>query len=159
MSVQIVHVREWLPRKGAALDSDATFGEIAADLGEYGSPSLWQDQWSFDSNKAIAERHGIELHEEAMTQPRKVQLFEALRRRVVDGTIELPDVPQVRADLCGVRKWVGKGGNFSIELERVGSRHADHAMSIALVVDKIATDGGEPGWMRAMSAWRARGYR
>lgn len=38
--------------------------------------------------------------------------------------------------MLGVRKWIGKGGAFTIELERIGGRHADTAPAIALAVDK-----------------------
>jgi len=98
-----------------------------------------QDQWSFDANRSIAARHGITLLQEPATQTTKTQLFEALRRRVLDRTIELPEDRQLKADLLGVRKWIGKGGAPSIELERVGTRHCDYASAVVLAVDQAAS--------------------
>jgi hypothetical protein len=145
-AVQIVSVREWRARKGLALDSDAVLYEIAGELATYGITELWQDQWSYDALAAVAARHGIELRQEASTQTSKVQSFEALRRRVADRLIELPDEPMVRADLLGVRKWISKGGAFSIELERVGGRHSDAAPAIALVAAKAVDTSLAPAW-------------
>ncbi len=156
-SVQIVRVQGWRAPKGGALDSDATMGEIAVILKSYGIDELVQDQWSFDALKSHADRHGIELVQEAMTQPGKVQMFDSLKRRFTDGTIEIPDVPILRSDLLGVRKLVSKQGGFSIELERQGGRHSDHAQSIALCASRASN--GEASWVRAMSAVDARGGR
>jgi hypothetical protein len=63
-------------------------------------------------------------------------VFENLRRRVIDRSVQLPDDRQVRADLCAVRKWIAKNGAFSIELEKVGARHADYAPAVAGAVLK-----------------------
>jgi len=131
--VEIVSAREWRAPRGGALDSDSVMREIAFELKAFGVGELWQDQWSFDALAAIAARHGITLKQQASTQASKVQHYDSLRRRVIDRTIELPDDRMVRADLLGVRKWIGKGGGFSIELEKVGGRHCDFASSIALV--------------------------
>jgi hypothetical protein len=89
-----------------------------------------------------------------MTQAGKVQMFDSLRRRTTDGALDLPDDPLVRSDLLGVRKWIAKNGAFSIELERQGGRHSDHAQSVALVVAKAATS--TPGWLRAATKWGER---
>lgn len=142
--VQVVYAREWRAPRGGALDSDEVLREIAGDLRAYGVMELWQDQWSFDALASIASRHGITLRQEPSTQASKVQNFEALRRHVIDRTIELPDVPAVRSDLLGARKWIGKGGGFSIELERVGGRHADFAPAIALA-SWLASEKRVPG--------------
>lgn len=153
----VVLAREWRAPRGGVLDSDATLCEISHVLGEYGIEELWTDQWSFDTLASIASRHGVTLRLEAATQTSKVQLFEALRRRVADRTIELPDDPAVRADLLGVRKWVGKGGGFTIELERAGGRHSDFSPAIALVADKAISTAGA-NWASAYSAWAKRDF-
>jgi hypothetical protein len=134
--VQIVACKSWRAPRGGVLDNDDTLFAISEVLKSYGIKRLWSDQWSFDSLKVLAQRHGIDLREEPATQSNRVQQFESLRRRISDRTVEFPDDPIVRADLCGVRKWISRNGAFSIELERVGGRHADHASSVALVVEK-----------------------
>jgi phage FluMu gp28-like protein len=117
-------------------------------LAAYRTRELWSDQWSFDALSALAVAHGIHLREAVSTQASNVQFFETLKRRIVDKTIELPDSRVVRSDLLGVSKWIAKGGAFSIELERRGSRHSDFAPAIALAVAKAAEHaeliGGAP---------------
>jgi hypothetical protein len=146
-SIQVVCVRGWRAPKGGALDTSATMAEIAGVLHRYGIYELWQDQWSYDALKSVAAKYGISLMQEPMTQAGKVQMFDALKRRATDGTLEIPDDAVVRSDLLGVRKWISKGGAFSVELERQGGRHSDHAQSIALVTSK-AGDGVD--WRGAM---------
>jgi hypothetical protein len=146
--VTIVCAREWRPEAGKALDSGATLGEVGQVLAAYRTRDLWSDQWSFDALSALAVAHGIHLREAVSTQASNVQFFETLKRRIVDKTIELPDSRVVRSDLLGVSKWIAKGGAFSIELERRGSRHSDFAPAIALAVAKAAEHaeliGGAP---------------
>lgn len=134
--VTVVLAREWRPEPGRALDSGATIGELGGVLAEYRTRELWSDQWSFDALSALAVPHGIHLREAVSTQASNVQLFDGLKRRIVDGTIELPDNQALRSDLLGVSKWIAKGGAFSIELERRGSRHSDFAPALALAVAK-----------------------
>jgi hypothetical protein len=140
---------EWRAPRGGALDSDVVFAEIANVLGAYGCTELWSDQWSFDSLKTTASRHGLELRLAASTQTTKVSMYDAFRRRVADRTTELPDIVAVRSDLLGVRKWISKGGAFSIELERQGPRHSDFAPAVVLATWKASEDvGALPAWAR-----------
>jgi len=143
--VQVVCCKSWRAQRGGVLDNDATLYEISQVMQTYHCTRLWSDQWSFDSLRILAARHGIDLREEGATQANRVQAFEALRRRVDDHTVEFPDDPIVRADLCGVRKWISRNGAFSIELERIGGRHADHAASVALVVAKAEAGAKKDG--------------
>jgi hypothetical protein len=113
----------------------------------YGIRELWSDQWSFDALASLALRHGVELRQEAASQASNVQLFDALRRRAVDRTVEIPDDPIVRGDLLGVSKMISRGGSFSIELERSGGRHSDYAPAVALAVAKAAEGGVAAPWI------------
>ena len=153
VSVNIVRCQEWRAPRGGALDSDATMGEIAGVLGEYGVTECFSDQWSFDSLNALAARYGLELLQEPSTSMSKVQSYERLRRMVNDRAIELPDDPLVRSELLGVRKWISRGGAFTIELDRSGGRHSDHAAAIALCVTKAAADAG------GLSPWCSPTFR
>jgi hypothetical protein len=148
-SIVVVGAREWRAPRGGALDTDAVYREIAEFLGDWNVRDLWTDQWSFDSRLAVARRHGLTLELETATQSSKVQVAEAFRRRVTDRLIELPDVSAIRQDLLGVRKWIGKGGAFSIELERIGGRHCDFAPALFLLAAKVfAEDSAMPAWVR-----------
>lgn len=150
--VEVSHVREWRARKSVALDPKATFREIAGVLSPYDVRELYQDQWSFDTLRSIASDVGLDLLQEPSTATSKVQLFEGLKTRVNDRTIELPDDPQVRIDLLSVRKWITRNG-ISIELPRTpDGRHSDTAAAVALLVAKTATS--TPGWVTAMETMR-----
>lgn len=153
--IEVTHCQEWRAPRGGALDSDETLVAIGAVLAAYGLTEVWSDQWGSDPLVTLASHHGIELLQQPSTQASKVITFDALKRRVVDRTIELPDDPIVRADLLGVRKWISRNGAFSIELERQGGRHSDFAPSIALLVNKVAS-AALPEWVAAMEKMRAR---
>jgi hypothetical protein len=145
--VTVAYHWQWRAKKGVPLDSDATLGEIAKVLEQHGIRELWSDQWSFDALAALALRHGIELRLDAATQASNVEDYDAVRRRAIDKTLELPDDPVVRSDLLGVSKWIGKGGAFSIELEKSGGRHCDFAPAVKLAVKRAAEGGVVAPWI------------
>jgi hypothetical protein len=148
-AVIVADAREWRAPRGGALDSDATYFEMASWLAEWGVRELWTDPWSFDSRAALARRHGLDLLLETATQAGNVARAEAFRRRMADRLIELPDIAALRSDVLGVRKWISRNGAFSIELERVGGRHCDWAPALFLLCDKVfAADAQMPGWAR-----------
>jgi hypothetical protein len=132
--LQVVLAVEWRAVRGTSLDTDEVFGNIGRILRTYGIRELYSDQWSFDALRSPATRAGIELVQSASGAASNLVRFDALRRRVQDASIEFPDDPIVRSDLLGVRKLVSKAGNsMTIELEKSGGRHCDHASSIALM--------------------------
>jgi len=74
-----------------------------------------------------------------------VEMFEALRTLVADDRIELAPVPELLEDLRRVRKRVTQTG-VTIELPRLGRRHCDYAMALALACDHSPRhlDGSRP---------------
>jgi hypothetical protein len=156
-SVQIVCCREWRAAKGVALDSDETLREVAGILHGFDLEACWTDQWSYDSLRSIASRHNVDLRLEASSATSKVQAFDNLRRLVVDRRIELPDIPQLRADLLGVRKLVGRSGAMTVDLEKSGGRHCDFASALALCASK-ASESVPLGWFAARARAGLRAY-
>jgi hypothetical protein len=153
VAVIVAGAREWRAPRGGALDTDQVYRELSEWVGEWGVRDVHTDQWSFDSRRALAARHGLTLHLETSTQATKVASAESFRRRVQDRLCELPDLPALRADLCGVSKWISKNGSFSIQLEKVGSRHCDYAPALFLLADKaFSEEDGMPDWAKPGAA-------
>lgn len=149
--------RQWIGSRTDPLSPDFVLGQIAGLLREYRLTSVWTDQLAADFIRDIAERHGLDVEVEQTTAASKTEMFESLRARIADGGVELPDDPQVRADLLAIRKVVTRNG-IAIELPRTADgRHCDYAPALALCVGKAAT-AATPGWAEAMTAWALRGF-
>jgi hypothetical protein len=129
----VAFVRQWLGSKTSPLDPDRVLGEIARILRGYGIAYVWTDQLAADFIRSIGRRHDLSVYPEAITAPRKVEMFESLRTRIADGDVELPNDQTLRADLLSVRKRVTLNG-IAIELPRTSDgRHCDYAPALALV--------------------------
>jgi hypothetical protein len=136
---RIALLREWRGRKSAPLDPGVVLREIASILGPYGLREAWTDGYGTDFIKALARQYGLHLREETQSAARKVETFESLRSRFARRAIEIPDDPQLRTDLLGVRKWVTRNG-LSIELAKTpDGRHCDLASAVSLVVGKATS--------------------
>jgi hypothetical protein len=134
----IVFAKEWAGTKAAPLNPDAVLKEMARICKPYGVTAAWTDQFAADALAAIGRRYDFGLWEDTLTAGRKLQLFEDLRTRVLDGEVELPPDDQVRADLLALRKQITRNGP-TIEIPRVGGRHADYAPAVAMAIDRAAS--------------------
>jgi hypothetical protein len=130
----VVLVKQWTGSKASPLSPETVIAEVAAICQRYGIKYVTGDQWSADALRAIAKRHGLDLAEQVITAPKKVELYESLRILIADGSVDLPPDPQLRADLLSIRKRVTQNG-IAIELPRTADgRHADYAPAVALAV-------------------------
>lgn len=123
----VVLARQWIGSKTEPLDMREILRQIADLLRPYRVSSVVTDQWSIDAMRPLASDAGLGLIERRLTGPEKFELYNALKIRVVDGTIELaPNLALIR-DLASVRKVVHQN-SLSIDLP-VGAdgRHADFA--------------------------------
>ncbi len=143
----IVLAKQWQGSKADPLSPDRVCSEIAAILRGYGVDGVWTDQLAADFLRYIVARHKLFIMPETITAPSKVAMFESLRTQIADGEVELPDDPQVRADLLSIRKRVTMNG-IAIELPRTADgRHADYGPALALVVaeGRRPVDPVDPG--------------
>jgi hypothetical protein len=132
---------QWTGSKLSPLSPEAVLGEIAAVCRRYGLEVVWTDQWAADALRDLANRVGLAVMEERVTEQRKLEMYEALKLRLESGELELPPVPQVREDLLKVRKRITQTG-ASIVLPRTSDgRHADYAPALALALSQPI---GEP---------------
>lgn len=129
----VVCVREWRGTPSAPLSPRAVFQDIAGEVGRYGIRWLDTDQWAIDALRDSARDAGLSLREQAWTTSTKAEAYEALLNHARSSELELPDVPEVKTDLLGIRKKLTRNG-VTYELATVNGRHSDFAPCIALVV-------------------------
>lgn len=140
----VVLARQWIPTAAAPLEAEEVVAEIARTLAEYKLEQVWTDQWASDVLRSIGHRHGLNIVRDEANGPRRVEMYESLRTRFADDGIEIPDVPNLRADILGIRKRVTMSG-LAIELPRTADgRHADYAPALALAASKGLADGPVP---------------
>ena len=128
----IVSARQWRGTKANPLSPDDVLAQIAAHLATYKLDSVWTDQAADVALRDIARRHGLATIISPSTAATNLERFENLRTVVRDRKIELPPVPDVMADLIGVRKRITRNG-VGVELPRINGRHCDYAPPIALI--------------------------
>ena len=87
----VVHARQWL----AAPDPNAVAVEVARIVGSYGLRSALLSESSPSYVQQIAQRNGLGVTPVPITENEHA----SLRLRLSDDGIELPDDPQVRADI------------------------------------------------------------
>ena len=159
--------RQWQGSKAAPLDPRTVLAEMAQLLGAYGLDEADTDQLGYDFAAALADNVGIQLVLVAWNALNKVQAFEALRRRLATGGLELPPDPVVRADLIAVRKRLTTTG-VSIHLPDTGDgRHCDYAPPLARLAAKYTEDTAltsgatneEPTWEQKEIEARERQHR
>ena len=136
----VVMAKQYQGSRADPLNPEIVLSDVARILKGYSLDIVWTDQLAADFIRSIADRHGLGVAIESVTAPRKVEMFESLRMRISDGSLEIPDEPILRADLLSIRKRVTLNG-IAIELPRTADgRHADYAPALALCASKCEVD-------------------
>lgn len=115
-------------------DPDAVFADIAKTLEPYGVKVLRTDQWAVDALRAVAQRYGLGLAEEVITQARKFELFDGLRIQTETDEVEFTNDPRIVSDLMRIRKVVTQTGVKVDTPESSDGGHCDMAAAVALVI-------------------------
>lgn len=142
--------RQWKGSRAEPLDPRQVLAEVAQVLGAYDLSEADTDQLGYDFVAALADNAGISLHLVAWTSANRLAAYDALRRRLSTGQVELPPDPLVRADLIAVRRRVTLGGVQIYLPETSDGRHTDYAPALARLA--VQNDGGndapkeEPTW-------------
>ena len=148
----IVCTREWHGTDAAPLDTHAVLEEILVCLQAYRVndhtregilPTLYTDQAGADAIASIARRLHIPIVIEAATQANKLERYTSMATGLAVDDIELPKLPQMRADLLLVTKRLTPNG-FTIDLPRRGGRHADWAPTVSRLLSRSLPDPPEP---------------
>jgi hypothetical protein len=133
------HVRSWVPPrlKPVSLDEareveDAVLAEVAIVLRSFDARAI-TDQYKSAGVAERLRRYGIQVRTEAMTAPVKDAAFGFLRGRVNEGSVELPEHPELTRELRAVRTRYS-AGRSSVVLPRIGGSHCDLAQALAIAV-------------------------
>jgi hypothetical protein len=144
-------VRSWVPPrlKPASLDEarvveDAVLAEVASVLRLFDARAI-TDQYKSAGVAERLRRYGIRVRTEAMTAPVKDAAFGFLRGRINEGSVELPEHPELTRELRAIRTRYA-AGRSSVVLPRIGGSHCDLAQALAIAVfehDRNSLGGDE----------------
>lgn len=132
----IVYARELRGTRDAPLQPDVVLGTVIAPvLARYGINAIYSDQYEKFGLAAIAERHGVSLFVPTRTAPQRIARYEWLVTQMLDGEIELPPHPQLRADMLSAKlKLTPNGWTVNLPVTPDG-RHADYVPMVMLALD------------------------
>lgn len=121
---------QWVGSKAHPLSPKAVLSEMAGHLRRYGVRRIRCDGWSFDAMRDHARDAGLEL---VQTKPGDQDAaYASLKALLSTETLELPPVPEMRADLIAIRQKATSGGVRIVLPRTANGRHCDFAPSVAL---------------------------
>jgi hypothetical protein len=136
--------------------------EVAEVCSGYGARVV-TDQYAAPAVVDFLRRRGLSVRTQAMTAASKTAAFAELRARLLGGTLDLYDQPELLAELRRLRSRYA-AGQASVVNPRVGGSHGDLAQALALAVHEHdrgrvgpapagAFVGGEGEDLRLAVAW------
>lgn len=142
-------VRTWRPGKASTPDEYAVLAaalfDSVAELGhEYGVRSVLSDQHLPRMTVEALQTRGLHASTLSLDRATKYRVFADLRSALYGGVLELPDDPELIAELKQVRI-KHAGASSSIEFPRTSKGHCDRAMALALAVSQLVQRGGGSG--------------
>jgi hypothetical protein len=136
---KVAYFRQFQGSSTNPLNPDEVLRDIAAVCRQYDIKAIHTDQWSGDALQSIANRHGVGLIVNNLTRSSKVEYFDHLHKDMIQGLWELPDENTLVGDLISVKKRVTTSG-MEIFLPKIGGRHADSAICLALLAPIYLSD-------------------
>jgi hypothetical protein len=132
-------IRSWEPprRRAVSFDEareveDVVLAEVAALLRHFGARAV-TDQFKSAGVVERLRRYGVSVSVRAMTAPTKDAAFGFLRSRLSEGSVELPEHPDLLRELRAIRTRYA-AGRSSVVLPRIGGSHCDLAQALAIAV-------------------------
>jgi hypothetical protein len=142
-------VRSWKPVRGNAQTFEAranvqeeTLSSILDFLGGYDVTTAITDQYAAAPVIDRLARDGVFARQLPMSAESKTAIYLNLRARLYDGSLILPDHPDLLAELRRLRTRFA-AGRSSVVIPRVGGSHGDQAQALAMAV--YALRGGGAG--------------
>ena len=140
----IVYCKEWVGSSVEPLDPEMVLQEIGAILTRYRVKALKTDQWASDALRALARRYGVNLQAYGATTDELVERYKSFGVRLDASEIELPQEPQLLADLRRVVKRVTQRG-IAIHLPHTSDgRHCDYAPAVMLALSAYLHEAPKP---------------
>ncbi len=121
--------------------------KVAGIAKEYGARAV-VDQFS---SAAVIERlkqtHHLQASVHNMSSTSKTEIFQSMRSRLYDGSLLLPDHPDLVNELRRLRTRYSAGQSAVIN-PRVGGSHGDIAQALAMAVHELSGAMGQapPSW-------------
>lgn len=148
--LRVGYVQTWIPDKGQKMDAagrraleDRLLTEVCDTLQRYGVRTVVTDNYAAGIvNEALARR-GFWVEPYPLTMGSKLEMFLAVKARLLNGTLELYEHETLVAELKRLRSQF-RGGSRQVETPRLGGTHCDSAIALALAVQFIDRDGA-PG--------------
>lgn len=125
---------------------DALLAQVAGTCTRYTAQAV-TDQYASRAVVDRLARAGIAVRTHNMGAATKTAIFGELRARLYDGTLEVPNLPDLLAELRRLRTKYSAGSS-SVVNPRVGGSHGDMAQALALAVAEHARVGVAAGGVR-----------
>ena len=131
LAIQPERKRGWtFERKRSA--QDRMLAEVAELCGRYAA-RVYSDQHESVAVTTRLRELGLAASVVGMTRETKYRAFKELRDRLYDGSLELPEHPELFEELARVQSKIEEGSPFpKIILPRTSRGHADQAQALAL---------------------------
>lgn len=134
---RVALAKDWKGSSAVPLRPKQVLEEISHILQRYHLDWCYTDQFAAESLSDLAEIFGTQLVVENWTAKNKLAAFSSLAADMIEGKVELPNVPELRKDLLLVRKRVSHGGSVSIVLPQSSDgRHCDYAPALAMAMHR-----------------------
>jgi hypothetical protein len=138
-------VRAWKPERRESFDErrlveDQILAEVAAECRRFGASAV-TDQYASHAVVERLQRLGVNVESVPMTATTKTSAYGELRSLIYTSALELPDHPQLIAELRRLRSRY-TAGSASVVNPRVGGSHGDLAQALAIAVYDRAQSGG-----------------
>jgi len=136
-------------RKSASFEEvasvhESTLATIIDLLDPFDVSAAWTDQYAAKPVLDRLGRAGIYTRQLPMSAQTKTAIFSQLRARLYDGTLRVPAIPDLVAELRRLRTRFA-AGSASVITPRAGGSHCDQAQALALAVYALRTSGGGEG--------------
>jgi len=130
-------VRKWAPQRSATFEErraveDSVLADVA-EIARYYDAKVIVDQHMAPQVSSLLARRGVHVSTLSLSATSKSLAFAELRARVNAETIELPDHPDLLADLRGLRSRFA-AGRADVVTPRTARGHSDVAVALALAV-------------------------
>jgi hypothetical protein len=147
------HVQRWLParsrrraRRSREEDTariEAVIADVASIAARYRARVVC-DQHLPGTVVHEFSKHGVRAVIRPWTAESRTQAAQAVRARIYTRRIELPDSPQLVAELARLRSKY-RAGSATVEVPRVGDSHCDVAVALMAAVGELDRRGvGQP---------------
>lgn len=140
--VSVCFHRQWAGKT----DPQQVLSEMASICQKYSIRRVDADAAAKSQMIALARSVGLQLVTHSLSAPQKVEMYESLAEMISLHALSLPNGPQIRSDVLGIRRSLTPTGQSTIALDSSAGRHSDFAWPLAKAVQTAVRPGahGDP---------------